>query len=160
MVITLVGFAITIFSIYLVGHLNRVKPDYVFSFKDTMDTHKIPIVSFEHDGKIVNFVIDSGASHSIINTSSIGEFRYKLLENAGGKVYGIDGNTVKTRLASVELTKNGHVFQDIFQVMPVPGLDSIKEKENLEVYGILGSQFLKKYQFLINYKHLKAYTNG
>ena len=159
MVVTLIGFAITIFSIYLVGWLNRAKPDYVFSFEDTMGVHKIPIVSFEHNGKIVNFVIDSGASHSVINVSSIDEFQYKLLESAGG-VYGIDGKMVQTRLASIELTKNGHVFQDIFQVLPVPGLDKIKEKENLEVHGILGSQFLKKYQFLINYKHLRAYTNG
>ena len=160
MVITLIGFAITIFSIYLVGYLNREKPDYVFSFEDTMGAHKVPIVSFEHKGKVVNFVIDSGASHSIINTSSIDKFEYTLLENAGGKVYGIDGNAVQTRLANIEITKNGHVFRDIFQVLSVPGLDKINKKNGVEVHGILGSEFLKRYQFLINYKHLRAYTNG
>jgi hypothetical protein len=159
-VITLVGFAVTIFSIYLVGYLNRPKPDYVFSFEDTMGIHKVPVVSFEHDGQIVNFIIDSGASHSILNISSIDTFDGELLENAGGKVYGIDGNSVNTRLAKVEITKNGHAFQDVFQILAVPGIDKMNAQNGVEVHGILGSTFLKRYQFVINYKYLKAYTNG
>lgn len=160
MLITIIGFIVTILSIYLVGYLNREKPDYVFSFEDTMGIHKIPIVSFEHKGNIVNFVIDSGASHSIINTNSLQIFDYKPIENASAKVYGIDGNRIQTSMAHVELTKKDHKFTDVFQIMPVPALDRIKVKEGLEVHGILGSKFLKKYQFLINYKHLKATTNG
>ena len=158
--ITITGFIVTILSIFLAGYLNREKPDYVFSFEDTMGVHKIPIVSFEHEGKVVNFVIDSGASHSIINTSSLQIFDYKPIENASAKVYGIDGNRIQTTMARVELTKNSHTFMDVFQIMPVPALDRMNEKEGLEVHGILGSKFLKKYQFLINYKHLEATTNG
>lgn len=142
------------------GYLNREKPNYVFSFEDTMDIHKIPIVSFEHKGNIVNFVIDSGASHSIINTNSLQTFDYKPIENASAKVYGIDGNRIQTTMAHVELIKNNYKFIDVFQIMPVPALDIMKTKKGLEVHGILGSRFLKKYQFLINYKHLKATTNG
>src|SRR5574344_233030 len=143
-VITLVGFAVTIFSIYLVGYLNKPKPDYVFSFEDTMGIHKVPVVSFEHDGQIVNFIIDSGASHSILNISSIDKFDGELLENAGGKVYGIDGNSVNTRLAKVEITKNGHAFQDVFQILAVPGIDKMNAQNRVPVQGILGSTSLKR----------------
>lgn len=159
-VITLVGFAVTIFSIYLVGYLSRQKPDYVFSFEDTMGTHRVPVVSFEHNGQTVNFIIDSGATHSVINISSVDKFEGELLENAEGTMYGIDGNIVNTRLANVEITKNGHAFQDVFQILPIPGIDMMSAQNGIEVHGILGSSFLKKYQFIINYKHLKAFTNG
>jgi hypothetical protein len=159
-VITLVGFAVTILSIYLVGYLNRPKPDYVFSFEDTMGIHKVPVVSFEHNGQTVNFIIDSGAAHSVLNISSIDSFKGELLENTGGAVYGIDGNLVNTRLARIEIMKNGHTFQDIFQILAIPGIDKMNAQNGIEVHGILGSTFLKKYQFIINYKHLRAYTNG
>lgn len=159
-VITLVGFAVTIFSIYLVGYLNRQKPDYVFSFEDTMGIHKVPVVSFEHNGQIVNFIIDSGASHSVINISSVDKFEGELLKDAEGSVYGIDGNMINTRLAKVEITKNGHAFQDVFQILAIPGIDKMSAQNGIEVHGILGSAFLKKYQFVINYKLLRAYTNG
>lgn len=160
MIVITIGFIITIFSIWLAWYLSKDKPDYVFSFEDTMGIHKVPVISFEHKGKIVNFIIDSGASHSVINKSSLNEFDFRLIENVEGKVYGVEGNAIETNLAYITLEKNGHKFQDIFQVMEVPGLSKIKKDHNVEIHGFLGSQFLKKYQFLINYRHLNAYTNG
>lgn len=158
-VITLIGFVITIISIYLAGYIYKDKPAYTFSFEDSITLCKLPIVSFEHNGKTVNFLIDSGASHCIINSNSISIFNHKLVKT-DSHVYGLDGNRFKTNLAFIELTKNGRTFQDTFQVLPVPGLENIKKSFNVEVHGILGNTFLKKYQFLINYKHLIATTNG
>lgn len=160
MIVIIIGFIITICSIYLVGYLNKEKPNYSFSFEDTLDVHKVPIVSFEHNGKTVNFIIDSGASQSLINTKSIKQFDYKLIENASSSVYGVDGNRVKAALAHVELTKEKHKFKEVFQIMSIPGLDNMNQKSDIEIHGILGSSFLKRYQFLINYKHLRATTNG
>lgn len=160
MVIIILGFAITIFSIYYVRYIEWKKPDYVFSFEDTMGTRKVPVVSFRHNNETVNFIIDSGASHSIINYSSIDKFNYTLIEDTNGTVYGLDGNKIQTKIVSVEITKNGHVFNDLFQVLPVPGIDKVNSTEGIEIHGLLGSEFLKKYQFLINFKSLKAYTNG
>lgn len=160
MIIIIIGFIVTITCIFVAGFLYKEKHNYSFSFEDTIGTVKVPVVSFEHKGKVVNFIIDTGASHSIINSDCIEEFDYKQIENAGSFVRGINGDKVKTALACVELTKEGHTFSDVFQVAPIPTLKWQEEKYGIHIQGLLGNQFLKKYRFLINYKHLNAYSNG
>lgn len=159
--IILIGFLVTIICIFVAGYIYKEKYGYMFSFEDTIGIVKVPVVSFEHNGKTVNFIIDSGASHSIIDSACIDEFEYKPIESANStSVRGINGDKVKTALAYVELTSEGHTFSDVFQVCPVPTLKWQEEKYGIHISGLLGSQFLKKYRFLINYKHLNAYTNG
>jgi hypothetical protein len=158
-VVVIVGFILTISCIFLTAYLIN-KANYTFPFEESMDTVKLPIISFEHKGKIVNFIIDSGATHSIIEKDYIEDFDYLTATNAKGYVRGINGERVETALARVELVKDGHTFSDVFQVLPVPTLKMQEQKHGIKIHGLLGSQFLRKYRFLINYKHLNAYTNG
>lgn len=132
---------------------------FKFPFEDTMGSVRLPIVSFEQNGKHFNFIIDSGADASVINTSSLAELDYKELE--GNRfVYGINGEQVQISYIGMRLFYQNHEFIEIFQVMDATGLDNIKQAHGIEVAGILGSAFLKRYGFLIDYKKLKAYTNG
>ena len=156
-IIIIIGFLITIFSIYYARYIEIGKPDYVFTFENTMGTYKVPIVSFNHNGKTVNFIIDSGSTHSIINSSSLDVFDYAQLENTQGSVFGIDGNKISTDLVTVIINKNNKDFSDVFQVLPIPGIDKLNKTEGIEVHGLLGSTFLKKYKFHIDYKRLEAY---
>jgi hypothetical protein len=158
-VVVIIGFILTISCILITTCLVN-KANYTFPFEESMDTVKLPIISFEHKGKIVNFIIDSGSTHSIIEKNYIEEFEYMTATNAKGYVRGINGEKVETTLARVELVKNGHIFSDVFQVLPVPTLKIQEQKHGIKIHGLLGSQFLKKYRFLINYKYLNACTNG
>lgn len=163
LIVTIIGFLITIISIYLVGYMNRVESDYIFPFDDTIGINNVPIVSFIHNNKTVNFIIDSGSSNSIININAIQDFEHKLLKTKNDShVSGIDGNRIKTTLTYIELTKDNHTFSDIFQIMPIPGIDNINKRceGSIVIHGIIGNTFLKKYQFLIDYKYLKASSNG
>ena len=150
--------ALTIIS-YTVVYLYYKRCRFKFPFKDTMGEVGLPIVSFEHNGKSFNFLIDSGADASVINTSSLVEFDYIKLEG-NRDVYGIDGNPVQVSYVGIKLYSQNHKFVEAFQVLNVPGLDNIEQAHNIRVVGILGSAFLKRYGFLIDYKQLKAYTNG
>lgn len=157
MITIILGFIITILCIFYSRYIDIEKPDYVFTFENTMGTYKVPIVSFKHNGKTVNFIIDSGATHSIINSSSINEFDCANMENMKGSVFGIDGNKIETNLVNVTITKDNYEFNDIFQVLPIPGIDKLNDTEDITVHGLLGSTFLKKYKFHIDYKRLEAY---
>lgn len=144
---------------FTVVYLYYKRCRFKFPFKDTMGEVGLPIVSFEQNGKSFNFIIDSGADASVINTTSLAKLDYTKLE--GNRcVYGIDGNPVQTSFVGVKLFSQNHKFIEAFQVFDVPGLDNIEKAHNIEVVGILGSAFLKRYGFLIDYKQLKAYTNG
>lgn len=144
---------------FTVVYLYYKRYRFKFPFKDTMGEVGLPIVSFEQNGKSFNFIIDSGADASVINTTSLAKLDYIKLEG-NRYVYGIDGNQVKTSFVGVKLFSQNHKFIEAFQVFNIIGLDNIEKSHNIEVVGILGSTFLKRYGFLIDYKQLKAYTNG
>lgn len=154
--IMIIGFVITIISIYITHPRNK-KPIYSFSFEGTIGATKVPVVSFMHKGKIVNFVVDSGASNSLIYSEYIELFDYKTIENVSSNVCGIDGNRIKAAIARIELTRNNIVFSDDFQVVNIPGLDKLK---SMGVVGILGTSFFRKYNFVIDFVDLKLYSNG
>ena len=157
MLIIILGFIITILCIFYSRYIDIEKPDYVFTFENTMGSYKVPIVSFNHNGKTVNFIIDSGSTHSIINASSLDEFNCYKIDDKQGSVFGIDGNKITTNLVGVTISKDNHDFHEVFQVLPVPGIDKLNNTENIKVHGLLGSTFLKRYRFHIDYKRLEAY---
>lgn len=150
-VLTIISFTVVCLYYY--------KYRFKFPFKDTMGEVGLPIVSFEQNGKSFNFIIDSGADASLINTSSLTNLEYTKLEG-NRYVYGIDGTPVQISYVGIKLFSQNHKFVEAFQVFDAPGLHNIEQAHNIEIAGILGSAFLRRYEFLIDYKQLKAYTNG
>lgn len=156
-VITLMIVLAIISSIIILLYYKRYR--FKFPFKDTIGKVGLPVVSFEQNGNSFNFVIDSGADSSVLNTSYLTKLDYVDLK--GNRfIYGIDGNQVQVSFIGVKLSSQNHEFVEAFQVLDVPGLKNIEQAHNIEIAGILGSTFLKRYGFLIDYKKLKAYTNG
>ena len=144
---------------FTVVYLYYKRCRFKFPFKDTMGEVGLPIVSFEQNGKSFNFIIDSGADASVINTTSLAKLDYTKLE--GNRcVYGIDGTPIEISYVGIKLFSQNHKFVEAFQVLDAPGMSNIEQAHHIEIAGILGSAFLKRYGFLIDYKQLKAYTNG
>ena len=46
------------------------------SFKDTIDKTGLPIVSFSQNDKHFDFIIDTGAEYSVINSNSLKDLYY------------------------------------------------------------------------------------
>lgn len=140
-------------------HLYCKRRKFIFSFEDTIDKADLPIVSFTQNGKHFKFLIDSGASISVLNSTSLSELECIELGEQQ-KIYGIDGNNVDVSLVGIKLYSQNHKFVEIFQVCDVPGLDNIKRDDGIEVAGILGNSFLKRYRFILDFGKLKAYSDG
>ena len=147
-------------AIYLLFRFrkNKQKENLSFSFKDTIGEVGLPIVSFEHNGKLFDFIIDSGASYSTICPEYLNDFYYVPLEG-NGAIFGIEGNVQDTSLVGIILFSSKYEFVQTFQVTPIPGINTMNEFYNKNVVGILGSDFLLKYKFLIDYNDLTAYTD-
>lgn len=123
------------------------------SFADKFGRLKLPIVSLVNNGAVFNFLIDSGATYSIIDTPFLEQMKYKKLE-AEGSAYGVDGNKVPVNYARIELTYDDYKFVDEFQIIRVNAFDNIKETEGITVAGILGVEFLERYNFIIDFNDL------
>lgn len=123
------------------------------SFTDNMGRLNLPVVSLTNNGQSFNFLIDTGATLSVIDSNALGKLAYTKVETTGN-AYGVDGNIIPVEYARIELNHENTKFVDEFQIMRVDAFDNIKESDKIEIVGILGSTFLKRYDFTINYKDL------
>lgn len=153
-IITIILLVVAI-SIYYVKFYKK-KPQIAASFKDSVDLLKVPVITFTNNNQQFYFLIDSGASHSIININSIAKFKYQEV-NGNSRIYGVDGNRLTATRVVVELKKKNYLFINEFNVLHVGGLDNIKAKYGVEIAGLIGSDFLKKYEFLVDFKKLRYY---
>lgn len=127
------------------------------SFADTMGRLKLPIVSLTNNGQTFKFLIDTGATLSVIDSNILDKLNYSKLD-IKGNAYGIDGNIVNVDYVAMTLSHGDTKFVEQFQVMRLDAFDNLRETDNIDLAGILGGTFLKRYNFVVDYKELIAYT--
>lgn len=126
-------------------------------FTDTMRRIKLPIVSLTNNGQTFKFLIDTGATLSVVDSKVLNKLDYSKL-NIKGNAYGIDGNIVNVDYVIMALSHDNTEFVEEFQVMRLDAFDNLRKTDNIDLAGILGGAFLKRYNFVVDYKKLIAYT--
>lgn len=130
------------------------------SFKGSIDSLTIPIVTLFNNGKAFNFVVDTGANYSVINAEYLKLFDAKIIKGITGKVYGIDGNLQDVYYARIQLSQHTDNFVEEFQIFDIQSMcDNLKEENGVEIVGILGSSFFQRYKFIIDFNELNMYRN-
>lgn len=130
------------------------------SFKGSVDSLTIPIVTLFNNGKAFNFVVDTGANYSVINAEYLKLFDAKIIKGITGKVYGIDGNQQDVYYARIQLSQYTDNFVEEFQIFDIQSMcDNLKEENGVEIVGILGSSFFQRYKFIIDFNELNMYRN-
>ena len=128
------------------------------SFRETMDLCDLPIVTFINNGNKFNFLLDTGASKSVINTEVLQSMSYKEA-NISGNVYGLDGKKYETSYVNVPLNYRGKEYEEEFQVLDMSApFGNLKNDFGINVHGILSSSFFEKYRYILDYNELVAYS--
>ena len=131
------------------------------SFKKVITDVGIPIVTLKNGEKEFNFILDTGSDISHIDSNIMDSL--SDTEEVEG-----DNLTVITASSSVEgnnswvrvpLNYKRQSFIEDF--MPLDLHDSfkaLKEDTGIQLHGILGGTFLRKYRYVLDYDNLVAYT--
>lgn len=116
------------------------------------------ILSALIDGKPVRMVLDTGASHSVLDVSwakeNLPDNEFKLVEDPA---YGI-GSSVEVHKAEVSSFKLGklNLEKRMVALIDFNPINSVYEREGLgEVQGILGGDILAEFAAVIDYKKCK-----
>lgn len=139
--------------------LYRSKNSYDrMSFRETMDLTGLPIVTFRQGENKFNFVLDTGAYSSIIDSRVLDKLQYTELE--GKSVgYGIDGKEHHMDRVGIVLTYKDKDYSDAFRVLDMTAsFDALKRDYGVTVHGLLSSSFFERYKYVLNYNELVAYS--
>lgn len=134
----------------------RVDKDTKMSIRESMDLVNLPVVTFENNGNKYNFIIDTGANDSIINESC--ENILVTPHKTKNIVQGIIGDNKKCHTVTIEFSYKNMTFETLFNVVDLKELfNTIKEDYGITIHGILGTNFLDKYNYVIDFKDYIIY---
>lgn len=128
------------------------------SFRETMDLCELPIVTFMNNGKKLNFLLDTGASKSVIHSGALEGLTYEDT-NKSGDIYGIDGKRKDASFINMSIGYKGKDYNEEFQSidMSIP-FSNLKADFGVNLHGILSSTFFQKYKYILDFDELVAYS--
>lgn len=128
------------------------------SFRETMDLTGLPIVTFRQGENKFNFVLDTGAYSSIIDSRVLDKLQYTELE-CKSIGYGIDGKEHHMDIVGIVFTYKDKDYSDAFRVLDMTAsFDALKRDYGVTVHGLLSSSFFERYKYVLNYNELVAYS--
>lgn len=122
-----------------------------------VNSEKVPIVAATLNGKPCKFIVDSGASISLVDASFLEEYGLSSVSGSTGTINGFGGASqiIDLNVATLGLggIKFNHFFRsqnisNVLKAMPVSG-----------VVGIIGSDFFSLYDVIIDYKTSALYLS-
>lgn len=128
------------------------------SFRESLDLTGLPVITFNQGKNKFNFLLDTGATNSVINASQLDNIKHTVIEGTTCEVYGIEGNA--QTVPFVEINFNRDIdYKGYFQVIDMSvAFDSVKAETGVTIVGILGNDFFQNYKYVLDYNTMIAYS--
>lgn len=121
---------------------------------DFVTVNKVPVVQGTINGKEAFFIVDSGASLSVLDDNQANYFEFST-KSSNIAAAGYGGVASFGEAYKVNLTIGGKKFDTDFKSQDLSKIvDLIREDEGIEISGIIGSDIMKDYHFIIDYADL------
>ncbi len=128
------------------------------SFRESMDLTELPVVTFYSSGTKLNFLLDTGSNNSIINKSILESVQYSKLDYEM-TTFGMEGNKIVNNVYSIPIEYKGQKYDGEFTAIDMSdAFGHIKKESGVTIHGVLGSLFFKKYQYVLDFDKLIAYS--
>lgn len=124
------------------------------SFENSLSKIGLPIVTFCNNGNELHFLVDSGATNSMIDERILNYINFNKTEECG-TIYGIDNKVIPVNYADIKLYIYNVEFEDTFRIMKLESMDSLSREYGFRIVGILGNSFLYKYGMHIKFKNME-----
>lgn len=151
--------------IFIIRNLKRSNELYeIESFKSNEDIYKLPIVSM-YEGEVkLNFLVDTGSTHSHLVPSILKQIHYTEKDDVNTPFYGYGGpgDSVQSKIVTLKLNHNFELVEGDFMVHNTieDSLDqAFSMYPNIKIHGILGNDFLKRNKYIIDYSDFSIKKN-
>ena len=116
---------------------------------------KLPIILVEIEDKYLCFILDTGSTCSLID-STVVEYFKDIVEPLGDYcISGIEGTKHKVDMITLPFNFEGQIYKPKFCVRPLlDAFKSIEEENGIQVHGLLGTDFLLENQWIVDFRTL------
>lgn len=137
--------------------VHRNKNTSVMSFRESLDLTGLPIVTFKNGEEKLNFILDTGASKSLIDSNALEFIQYTELEDVSIS-YGVDGIPHSTPYVGITLSYKDKNYPEVFKVMDMStSFGKLKQDYGVNVHGLLSSSFFERYSYILDFENMIVY---
>lgn len=151
--ILIFAFIVVIVSYSHIYKTNKITDDFIY-FNVTSG---LPIINVTLNGVESRFLLDSGASNSILNCDLFDKYDFIKLRKPISIVTGLGGSRYVYEITGTQLIYNDKIIPINFRCTDISILSN-----SLDIVGLIGSDFLIKNDLIIDYKNkvLRKTTMG
>jgi hypothetical protein len=129
------------------------------SIKESLDLVKIPVITFKQGNRDLHFIVDTGADINVIHKGTLDEIQHIVLPTTVS-TYTVTGESEPNQVVGIIFSYKDNEYKEGFQVIDMsPVIKGMNQECNITIDGIIGSKFMKKYKYIIDFKELLIYTN-
>lgn len=155
--IALLALLVVIFTIiYCRDKVSKEKSK--ISIKESLELAQLPIITLYEGNNKLNFLLDSGSSHSHICKN--------IVDKLSGNKHSTDYNfvTASGESSNSEIIKCTLRYKKEFFMVDlfvneglIDAFKSVKKECGVQLHGILGTDFLKDHKYILDFAELVAY---
>lgn len=132
-------------------------------FKDSIKATGLPIVSLKFktsntkDIVVYNFIIDTGSTVNVINTSYVSDLQFEDIKT-NTELYGIGGNSGEAKKYRLYFINDNNLYSGEFVSKDLsPSLNYIEEITGYTIHGLIGTSFLEEFKYKIDFSKHQLY---
>lgn len=134
---------------------------FTVSFKQGFISPKIPIATFHQGDKELVLLLDTGSDKNVIDANALEQFTHRMHEDDEDPTTHLSGvgGTQKVSVCTLEFKCGDETYTEDFLVTDLKqAFDLIRKNHCITLHGILGSDFLRKNNVVLDFKNLAAYN--
>jgi hypothetical protein len=130
------------------------------SFKEALDLTELPVVTFISKGRKLNFLLDTGANNSILNSSVAESMKLQVEEFEGIETNTAGGNINLNTVVNLDIKYDDkRIYNECFLLSNMDeAFNSVKAETGVMIHGILGSNFFTRNKYIIDFDSLALYV--
>lgn len=140
----------------LIGFLLAGFTTETYEYVTVVDWQYKPIVKAELNGKSAYFLVDTGSDMTILHSDGANRFDFKPLTASASQqqALGLSGTRQTIhRVKNVKLILGSTPIKALYKTYDLSGVvRSLKNRVGVNITGIIGSDVMKRYGFIIDYQ--------
>ena len=132
------------------------------SFKESIDLVGLSIITFYSNKTKLHFLLDTGADNSSFDKDLLDKVPHVDLPNLKGSITDAGGHTIEVDIAYIRFFYEDKAYEGYFQLMDMTHISdaidlNIKGKR-VHISGVIGCDFLTKYQYVLDFQKMIVYS--
>jgi len=147
---------IVVIAIIANGIEDRKSNKVAISFRESLDLCGLPVVTFRQGRSKLNFILDTGSNVSVIDEAIVKRLKVRETDRKTN-ITGIGGTASELSVVDIDFKYKDVVLTDSFQVTDMSAtLSAIKATTGVTAHGLIGNEFMQKYESILDFENMVA----